>query len=250
MSIINNVNGLLHRIRVKLYPNYLPNIDGKYIARTDNEACMTIEQICASMKDRGGFTGNYDMLVESIKQFNAEAAYQLCDGFAVNYGYFSIHPNIGGTFNSLNDIRDPQKNPINFRFRVLMPLRNLARHITIELTAIADGNAFIHEFIDRDEEAVNSIFVPDNMFCINGNKIKIAGDHPDCGIYFVPVEDPSKAVKVKRIGENKPSIITGIAPDTGFQHNRLEIRTQYTGSGMTFLKRPRIITSDFILETA
>ena len=32
MAIINNVNEVLHHIRVKLYPNYLPGVDGQYIA--------------------------------------------------------------------------------------------------------------------------------------------------------------------------------------------------------------------------
>jgi hypothetical protein len=40
MAIINNVNEVLHRIRAKLYPNYLHGIEGAYIARTDDEACQ------------------------------------------------------------------------------------------------------------------------------------------------------------------------------------------------------------------
>jgi hypothetical protein len=87
MSLINDVNEVLHRIRVKLYPNYLPNAEGAYIARTDSEASLSIEDVCASLKNRGGFTGNYDDLTDRIKQYFDEMAYQLCDGFAVNTGY-------------------------------------------------------------------------------------------------------------------------------------------------------------------
>jgi hypothetical protein len=35
---------------------------------------------------------------------------------------------------------------------------------------------------------------------------------------------------------------------TGHSLNRIEIRTQFTGSGGIFLKTPRIITSGFVLE--
>jgi 20S proteasome alpha/beta subunit len=66
----------------------------------------------------------------------------------------------------------------------------------------------------------------------------------------VPVDDPSKAVKVTRIGENSASTVTGIAPDTHCQYNRIEIRTQYTGSAATFLKAPLSIVSEFVLEEA
>ena len=103
MAIINNINEVLHRIRVKLYPNYLPGVDGQYIARTDNEAFLTVEQVCAALKNRGGFTGNYEDLIYYTRQFQDECAYQLCDGFGIRMKYFSILPNVGGTFNSINE---------------------------------------------------------------------------------------------------------------------------------------------------
>jgi hypothetical protein len=248
MGIKNNIDDVLHRIRVKLYPNYLPKTEGRYIAKTDNEAYLSVERICAAMKNRGGFLGSYENLIENIKQFLAECAYQLCDGFALNLWYYSVHPNIGGTFNSEKETHDPVKNPVNFKFRTRLPLRNLVEHIAVDITGVADCNAFIDEFIDRDKDSVNGIFIPGDLFCINGNKIKLAGDDPSCGVFFVPVEDPSKAVKVTRIGENNPSTVTGIAPDTHYQFNRIEIRTQYSGSTTTFLKAPRSIASDFVLE--
>jgi len=246
----NNVNSVLHRIRIKLYPNYLPAVDGKYIARTDNEASLSIQQVCAAMKERGGFTGNYGDLMENVNKFLDESAYQLCDGFAVNMGYFSIHPNIGGTFNSMNETYDQKKNPINFKFRALAPLRNLIKHIAVDIGSVVDRVAYIDEFTDKDEDSVNGIFVPGNIFSIIGNKIKIAGDHPDCGIFFVPVDNPEKAVKVTRIAENNPTKLIGIVPETEYIKNRIEIRTQYAGSGSTFLKVPRIISSSFIIEAS
>jgi hypothetical protein len=250
MGINNNIDDVLHRIRVKLYPNYLPNTEGRYVARTDSEALLDIERICAAMKNRGGFLGSYENLIENVKAFQNECAYQLADGFALNLIYYSIHPNIGGTFNSEKEAHDPKKNPVSFKFRTRLPLRNLVQHISVDIAGVADGNAFIDEFIDRDENSVNGIFAPGNMFCINGNKIKLAGDDPGCGVFFVPLDDPSKAVKVTRIGENNGSTVTGIAPDTHYQYNRIEIRTQYSGSTTTFLKAPRSIVSDFVIESA
>ena len=250
MAIQDDVENVMHKIRVKLYPNYLPGSAGKYLARTDNEATLSIEQVCASLKKRGGFKGNYKEVIDHVRHFFDEVAYQLADGYCVNMKYFSVYPNINGTFNSEKDAHDNKQNPVDFRFRILLPLRDLARDIKVEITGLADGNAYIDEFIDRDEESVNGIYVPGDMFCIYGNKIKIAGDNPDCGVYFVPVDDPSKAVKVKRIGENEASMITGIAPDTQYLLNRIEIRTQYANSKTTFLKKPRSIVSRFVLETA
>ena len=250
MPIINNIQEVLHRIRVKLYPNYLPNVEGKYIARTDSEASLNVQQICAALKNRGGYGGDYEDLVEGVKQFFDEAAYQLCDGFAVNMGYYSIHPNVGGTFNTVNDIHDHKKHPVTFRFRTLPKLRRLCEFIAVDIEGIADPSGWIDEFIDTDENSASTLYVPGDQFVIHGHKIKVAGDNPATGVYFVPVDDPSSAIRVTRIAENTATKIIGIAPQTQHQYNRIEIRTQFSGSTTTPLKVPRAITSTFVLEEA
>jgi len=247
---INEIKEVLHRIKVKLYPNYLLNVEGAYIARTISEATLSIEQICAALKNRGGFTGNYDDLIDYVRQYNAEVAYQLCNGFAVSNGYFSLHPNIGGSFNSENDTYDRKKHPISFHFRTLSKLRRIMQYIEVEIEGLADSNGYIGEFMDFDENSSNTLYSPGDQFALYGYKIKITGNDPAVGMYFVPVDDPSKAVKVTRMAENTASKITGIAPQTNFTRNRIEVRTQFTGSGSSTLKTPRVITSNFILEEA
>jgi hypothetical protein len=247
MGITENVSYLLHPTRVKLYNNYLPGIPGKFIARTLNYKSISIEDVCNALRTRGGFKGDYEDLVHNIHKYYEETAYQLADGYAINNGYYAVYPNIGGTFNNPNDEYDREANPVSFRFGIRRKLRELLKNITIDIDGIADVQGYIGEFYDYDEKEVNSIFVPGDQFVIHGTKIKLAGEDPGIGVYFVPVEDPSKAVKVKRIAENTGSKISGIAPDTEHQYNRLEIRTQYTGSN-NLLKTPRSIVSDFVLE--
>jgi glutamine synthetase type III len=48
MAIMNEVTEVLHRIKAKLYPNYLGKGEGAYIARSKAEAPLSIEDICAS----------------------------------------------------------------------------------------------------------------------------------------------------------------------------------------------------------
>ena len=250
MSTLNNLSIILHRIRIKLYPNYLPKVEGSYIARTNNEKTLTIEDVCTAMKTRGGFTGSYETLLENVRQYYDEVAYQLCDGYAVSNGYYNVYPNIGGTFNSVNEVHDHKKHPISFRFGTRRKLRKLIENIAVEVDGIADNAGYIDSFTDFEEESVNSLFLPGNQFAIHGHKIKLDGNDPEVGLYFVPVDDPSKAVKVTRLAENSPSRITGIAPNTEPAYNRIEIRTQYSGSADKTLKKPRIIKSAFIIEAA
>jgi hypothetical protein len=130
----------LHRVRVKLYPNYLPKVEGAFIAKTDNEKTLSIEDVCSASKLRGGFTGSYEDMVEHVNIFLNEMAYQLCDGFAVSTGYYSIHPNVGGTFDKLREGVTPEKHPVGFRFRVGRRLHDLAQYIEIFVEGLADSS--------------------------------------------------------------------------------------------------------------
>ena len=250
MSVIDDVSLILHKIKVKLYPNYLKNVKGAYIARTNNERTLDTMEICTASKTRGGFTGNLKDMYQYVNWYLDEVAYQLCDGYAVTNDFFTVHPNIGGTFESVREAHDHDKHPISFRFSARAKLHRLARAIEVEVEGIADSSGYIDTFIDYEEDSTNSVFIPGNQFAIHGDKIKIAGNAPGIGVFFVPVDDPSKAVRMTRIAENKPSKITGIAPNTGYSRNRIEIRTQFAGSGSILLKAPRTITSAFIIEEA
>jgi hypothetical protein len=138
MAITNRMDEVMHRVRVNLYHNHLPGVKGAYIARTDDEASLNVEQVCTALKNRGGFTGNYDDLVGHVNQFFDESAYQLCDGFSVRNDYFSLHPKIGRTFDAVNEGVSAEEHPLTFAFRTRIPLRNLAKHIEILVEGVAD----------------------------------------------------------------------------------------------------------------
>ena len=212
MNLIYGIKQVMHKIRVKLYPNYLPGHENTFIAHTDSEAVLDIKQICASMYERGGFKGDTKDLEANIIRYHNEAAYQLCDGFTINNGYYSIYPNLGGTFKGLRDTPDPKSNPLSFRFRTMSALRRLAESIGIEIVGFAEADAFIDEFLDTDDHSSNTWYHPGNLFSLSGNKIKIDGDAPGVGMFFVP-EDGSPEVKVERLNENGPASLRGIIPN-------------------------------------
>jgi len=247
MASVYDVNEKMHKMRVKLYPNYLPGGEGTYIARTASEASVNIRDIVAAMKNRGGFQGSVDEAVEIVTWFLKEMGYQIADGFAVNLGFFSVHPNVGGVFHSEKEPCDPKKHPISFRFQALSAMLQLRNDIEVIIEGIADANAYIGEFVDLEENSVNHVYVHGNGFAVHGRNIKIEGSDPRCGMYFVSVEDPAKRVKVERIFENNPSKVMGLIPKTDYLINRIEIVTQFINGGH-FLSAPRTITSPFTVE--
>jgi hypothetical protein len=241
MAIINDVTEVLHRIRAKLYPNYLPGVPGKYVARTDDEASLSIEEVCASMKNRGGSTARYEDLVEHVKGYFDEAAYQLADGFSVRNDYFSIHPKIGGTFEGPDEKIDPAKHRIDFSFRVRSRLRELAGKITIVIEGVADGSGFIDHVLDVHSDTVDNALSPGYSIVITGSKIKVDGDKPDTGLYFVNRADGERTKATEHFAENGASKVIATIPASlaaGTYH--VEIVTQFT-NGSVFLKEPRTI---------
>jgi len=172
--------------------------------------------------------------------------YQLADGFSVNLGFFSVHPNIGGTFKTATELHNHKEHPINFRFQALAKLRDLAKDIDVELDGIAETSAYIDEFIDMENQLINSQYAPETMFAIHGHRIKLTG--MNTGVYFVPVDAPQDAVEVERIAENTPTRVSGIIPSSLHTLHRIEVRTYYSGSDKAPLKTLRVITSPFIVE--
>ncbi|MDR2702064.1 MAG: DUF4469 domain-containing protein [Spirochaetaceae bacterium] len=247
MSDIYAVKERMHKMRAKLYPSYLLNSEGAYIARTANEASVSTEDICASMKNRGGYDGDYEEAVKTIRHFHLEMLYQLADGFSANLGFFSVHPNIGGTFTNEKEAHDHKKHPVNFRFQALKPMRDLRDEIEVIIEGVADTSGYIMEFLDIGTGAINETYTNMNQFIITGYKLKVAGDDPEVGIYFEQVGGPTK-LKVTSLAENTSSKLIGMIPGGPNGTYKVVIKTQYSGSGSAFLKTPRVIESGFTLS--
>jgi len=96
----------------------------------------------------------------------------------------------------------------------------------VQVDGLAETSGWIDEFEDVEAEAINTVYVPGDQFVLRGSRIKIAGDDPACGLYFVPSDGSAEAVKVSTFAENTPSTIIGIVPKTNYVYIKLEIRTQ------------------------
>jgi len=241
MASINEDDQVLHRIRVRLFPNNLPGSKKAWYARTANEAVLTIEDVAAAMVNRGGFTGNYHDLIKHVKEFFDETVYQLCDGYAVNMGYFSIHPVVGGFFASEKE--DPGGHPVRFRFRTRKPLNDIVRYIAVEAEP-RTGFGYIDNFIDADSGETNGQATPGGIFFVKGKKIKIKG-RGNTGLFFVSKADPLVRFKAAGVlAVNTSARVSGVVPALPAGEYRIEIKTQFTVGGID-LKKPKTITSGF-----
>jgi hypothetical protein len=244
MGLIDTEDEVLHTVKVRLHPNNLPSAEGTWFARVNNDAILSVEDVIRALINRAGYKGDYHEVVGHVQKFFDEMAYQLCDGFAVDTGYFTIHPNVGGTFETPYDSPDPINHPVTFSFHPRPLLRKLASLIVVEVDNEGKTQGSIGRFLDIETGAERKA-VPGNLFRISGHRIKIKGSHPDCGIYFISAADPSRIIKAPGpFPMNTGSKISGIIPDLPSGEYVIQIRTQYTIGGID-LKEPRTTTSNF-----
>jgi hypothetical protein len=241
---VYSVKDVLHRVRIRLHRSNLPGAKGAYYAGAANEAVLSIEDVAATLKSRGGFTGNYHDLVSYVREFFKEMAYQLCDGYAVNTGWFLIKPVIGGLFESADEGFDPKKHTVAFRYRTGAPLRALAREVVVELEG---ANGSIDCFTDAESGTVNGTVTPGGFFTVSGRKIK-AAEGPDGGLRFVSKAHHARRHKVeKALAENTATKVIGMVPALPAGEYFVEIKTCYTVGGKD-MKDPRTIRSAFTVR--
>ena len=102
----------------------------------------------------------------------------------------------------------------------------------------ADAAASISLVKDIKSGSVNDLLTPGRNLRISGNKIKVAGEHPDNGIFFVDAAGARTRVDADEIVTNNPSEVIIVIPALPSGVYTLEIVTQY--AARTFLKDPRI----------
>ena len=262
---------ILHSIRIKLYPNHMKSrIKGAYIARTASNRTLSIEEVCTLAKNRGGYSGRIEEMTAHVRRYFDEAAYNLCDGFAIDTGYYSIQPSIGGTFDSPNEANDRAKHPVSFTMRLHASMTSLAQYIDVVVDSIVKTQGAIHTLIDAASAEENRTLTPGGVFTVRGYKIKLAGASPEVGLYFHPappeeplapgalIDTPSPAQTVRtvasegvkaRIADNRSTQLIGIVPPLAPGRYNVTVITHYS-RGSLLLKTPRPITGEFTLTVS
>ena len=234
---------ILHKIKAYLYDNVLTKDNpNDFIARTVSERSLNVKQICEAAVNRGGADVTAASMEHATALFLKEMAYQLCDGYSVNTGYFTAGTQIRGVFDSPVETFNSQKHSILFQFNQGEKLRAEIPNIEIEILGVADASSAILQVKDVKSGTVNDLLTPGRNLKISGNKIKVAGDDVANGIYFVNA-DTNYRIQVEEsvVVVNNPSELIVIIPDLSAGTYKLEVVTQYAGGNL--LKEPR--TAEF-----
>ncbi|MDR1121567.1 MAG: DUF4469 domain-containing protein [Dysgonamonadaceae bacterium] len=243
---------ILHKIRAYLYDNALTKDDvNDYIALVSSEHSLSVKQIAEIAALRGGSDISAPAMEHAVNVWMKEMAYQLCDGFSVNTGWFTAAVHIKGVFNSPQEQFNPEKQHILFEFHQGAELRRELSAVTVEILGLADSGIFIAQVEDKKSGSVNDLLTPGRNLKITGQKIRVIGNENEegVGVFFRSQSNPAAVypVAMDDIVINNPSEVMIVIPDLAVDTYRLEITTQFS-VGQRLLNEPRTAVFDRILE--
>ncbi|WP_346985864.1 DNA-binding domain-containing protein [Chryseobacterium sp. POE27] len=238
---------ILHRIKAYLYDNVLTKDNpNDFTARTVSERSLNVQQICQAAVSRGGADISASSMEHATELFLKEMAYQLCDGFSVNTGYFTASTTIRGVFDSPSETFNKDKHSIIFQFNQGEKLRSEIPNIEVNILGVAESSAVILQVTDVKSGSVNDLLTPGRNLKIVGSKIKVAGEDASIGVFFVDATTQARTkVDSSDIVTNNPSEVMVVIPTLPAGTYNLEVVTQYGGG--TLLKDARTATLDKIL---
>jgi len=237
---------ILHHVKANLYDNVLTEDPNDYVARVSSERSLSTSDVCKSAVSRGGASTSAETMEHNVNLFLKEMGYQLSDGFSVNTGYFTAGALIKGVFNSSTETFNPNKHSIIFQFNQGDILRKGLSEIQVDIVGVADSSISVEQVTDVKTTSVNDLITPNRNLKIKGYKLKLAGDNPGVGVFFVNAAGERTKVDATDIVTNNPSELVIITPALAAGTYTLEVSSQFSGSATT-LNQPRTSVFDKIL---
>lgn len=228
-----------HTIKAYLYDNLLTPDPNDFTARVSSERSLSVADICHSAATRGGADVSDAAMSHAVELFLKEMAYRLCDGFAVNTGYFTAMPVVRGVFLNPNETFDPQRHTLQFQFTQGELMRREIEDVEVKIMGVAETGLYIGQVEDMKSRTVNEVLTPGFNLRVTGTKLRVVGDKPGVGIFFrETVTNTATKVDEGDIVINNPSELMIIIPALPAGTYQLEVTTQYS-MGKQWLKEPR-----------
>jgi hypothetical protein len=136
-----------------------------------------------------------------------------------------IRPTIAGAFRGKNDSYDSSRHQVRIRVSAGLRLRKLEKTIKPEKVKGSGSPApDPQDFIDAATGERNRVASPGSIATLRGYYLKFNPDDAAQGLFFVPVENPVAAVRVKQFTGIKPSELHFLVPALPPGDYRLEVR--------------------------
>ena len=204
------------------------------------------QAIVDRMLSRGTLVTRTD-IVAVLNNFEETIADILLEGNTVTSPLFNTSFSISGIFDGPMDSFDGSRHKLNINLTKGTLLRNTEKNVKFEKTNASAPMPLIQEVKDSVSGSFNDKLTPGGVIELRGYTLKIDGDKPECGLWFV-FEDGTET-KALVIIENKPARIIAMIPQLTVGEYNVKIVTQYSGSSKPF-KTPKTCTFAKVLTVS
>ena len=231
-------------LKYSLNENLLTDRPDDYSAQTHASGSFDMEAIINRMLSRGTLVTRTDV-VAVMNNFQEAVVDIVNEGGMINTPLFNTSFSISGVFESPLDSFDGNRHKLNINVTKGVLLRSAEKSVKFEKTGAVTPTPQIQEVKDSISGTVNETLTPNGVVEVYGYNLKLAGDHPTCGLWFVASNGTE--VRAEVIIENKPSKIIAMIPNLPQGEWQIKIVTQYSGGGFS-LKTPKVFTYPKILR--
>jgi hypothetical protein len=222
-------------LEYSLHENPLTERKDDFAAQTHSKSSYTKEQFIDLMLQRGTLMTKTDALAV-FNNIEETAVYIISNGGTINMPLFNTGFSISGVFESATDSFDPNRHQLHVNISKGTILRNAESTVKLSKVNVPSPQPQVIEVKDSVTGKVDEVLTAGGAVEINGINIKIAGDKPECGLYFV--DEDGRETKAETIVLNKPAMIIALIPFLDRDRwYRLKIITQFSGSNL--LKEPK-----------
>jgi hypothetical protein len=158
---------------------------------------------------------------------------------------FNISYSITGVFENEDESFNREKHHVNVNMNNGLQIKRAIEQIKLNKIDTVVREPVLHHFNDLASHTVDDQLTKNSLFELTGSQIKIAGDKPDIGLYFVA--DDGTETKVVLVADNTNKKIVGQTPDLATGSYHLHIKTQST-KGTYTTKTLKESTSNFSLS--
>lgn len=223
--------------------NHLTN-ENNYIARVLATHSVSQAGLIKKMLEKRSAVGKTD-IVAVLNSFYETIVQCIKDGDTVILPLFNISYSITGIFEDDEEVFSKKKHKLHIKLKTGKIIKDILHEVLITKIASPNVHTQITQVVDIGSETTNRQITSEGLFELLGSRLKIAGSHPNVGLYFV-AEDTTE-IKVTRFSRNTFKNIIAQAPQLTPGKYTIRIKTQFTSNPKVFLKDVRICDTSFAL---
>lgn len=223
-------------LKYALGENLLTERPDDYTAQVIPGRSYSRSEIIDRMLQRGTLVTKTDV-VAVLNNFEEVITDILTDGDTVNLPLFNTSFSISGVFEGVMDTFDSNRHKLNINLTKGTLLRDAEKQVRFTKTEASSPIPNIVEVKDVVSGTINSNLTPGGVVQLWGSLLKLAGDDPEVGLWFVP--ETGAPLKAEVIVTNKPASLIAMIPATlPAGSYTLRVVTQYSGG--LILKTPKV----------